>query len=278
MKNFKKKLYKFFYFNVPLFIISLFVFFPLLWTIITAIKREKDIMQRPISYLPNPITIENFITSWNVIGFSTYFKNSLIVSFSVVIIVIIFSTMAGYSITRFKFKGSRIFLLLLLSTQFLPGALLLIPMFEIFNALNLLDNLMALMITYTAFQLPLNIMLMIGFLSKVPIELEEAAMIDGCSQIQAIFKVVLPVIKPGMVAAGSFAFIGAWKEFLFALMLMNSPSNFTLPVGLSYMLGQFSVNYGALAAGALIAVLPAFLIFAYIQKFLVYGLAGAVKG
>lgn len=196
-----------------------------------------------------------------------------------VIIVLICSVLVGYAISRFTFKGKGAFMIMLLCTQFVPGAMLLIPLFMIFKQLGLTSSLFALIITYSTFQLPFNSLLMSGFISNIPEALEEAAMVDGCSRLKAIFLVIFPILLPGIVATTVFTFISAWNEFLFALMFISKPALFTLPVGLRYMQGEFDIHYGALAAGSLISLLPAVILFAFVQKYLVQGMgSGAVKG
>ena len=170
-------------------------------------------------------------------------------------------------------------MLLMLSTQFIPQAMLIIPLFIIYKNLNLINNFGSLVFTYATFQIPFNAIVMRGFVDNIPFELEEAAMVDGCGRLKAVFYTVLPILLPGLIATGAFAFIGCWNEFLCALMFINSKALFTIPVGLNYMQGQFDINYGALAAGSIIALIPPILIFGYVQKYLVQGLsAGSVKG
>jgi multiple sugar transport system permease protein len=274
----KKLMDKFLFLYLPLTMMLSFTVFPIYWTINTAFKAEGDIMKRPLEYLPLAPTVDNFVTAWTNIGFATYFKNSLIVGVSTVIVVIVLSTLSGYALSRYNFKGKKGFLLMLLCTQFIPRAMMIIPLFIIFKNLGLISNPLSLIITYTAIEIPFTTILMTGFISNVPKELEEAAQIDGCSKLQSIRYVVLPLLLPGIVATGVFTFIYTWNEFLIALMLTNQQSMFTLPVGLSSMLGEFNVNYGALAAGSVIALIPAVLLFAYAQKHLVNGMGGAVKG
>jgi multiple sugar transport system permease protein len=274
----KKLTDKFLFLYLPLTFMLSFTIFPIYWTINTAFKSEGDIMKRPLEYAPLAPTLENFVTAWNSVGFATYFKNSLIVGFSTVIIVIVLSTLSGYALSRYQFKGKKGFLLMLLCTQFIPRAMMIIPLFIIFKNLGLISNPLSLILTYTAVEIPFTTILMTGFISNVPKELEEAAQIDGCSKLQAIRHVVLPLLLPGIVATAVFTFIYTWNEFLIALMLTNQQSMFTLPVGLSSMMGEFNVNYGALAAGSVIALIPAVLLFAYAQKHLVNGMGGAVKG
>ncbi|MGG4551674.1 carbohydrate ABC transporter permease [Paenibacillus humicus] len=269
----------FLYRYLPLTLLLLFIMVPFYWTLNTSLKHEGDITKMPIEYWPAPATFDNFIMSWNNVGFSLFFRNSMFIALSTVLIVLVLSILAGYAISRFSFKGKNAFMLLLLCTQFVPGAMLLIPLFMQFKAMQLTGTHLGLIITYSAFQLPFNAILMSGFIRGIPEALEEAAEVDGCNRLQAIFHVILPILIPGLVATSVFTFIGAWNEFLFALMFITKKSLFTLPVGLSYMQGEFDINYGALAAGSVIALVPVVILFSYVQKYLVQGLgAGAVKG
>ncbi len=278
MNNSQTKLDRLITFRLPLAIMIAFTMFPFYWTINTAFKYDGDIIKRPLEYIPSSPTIENFVIAWSNVGFSTYFKNSLLIGLCTVVIVIILSTLSGYALSRYKFKGKRAFLLMLLCTQFIPRSMLIIPLFIIFKNLGLISSPLSLIITYTAVELPFTTVLMNGFISNVPKQLEEAAMIDGCNRLQAIRYVIFPLLVPGIVATGVFTFIYTWNEFLLALMLTNQQHMFTLPVGLSYMMGEFNVNYGALAAGSVIALIPAIILFSFAQKHLVNGLGGAVKG
>jgi multiple sugar transport system permease protein len=273
-----KKVDKILTLYLPLAMLLSFTIFPIYWTINTAFKPEGDIVKRPLQYLPITPTVENFVTAWTNVGFATFFKNSLIVGISTVVVVLICSTLSGYALSRYQFKGKRSFMIMLLCTQFIPRAMMIIPLFVIFKNLGLISNPLSLIITYTAIEIPFTTILMAGFISNVPKELEEAAVIDGCTKLQSLRFVVFPLLLPGIVATGVFTFIYTWNEFLIALMLTNQQSKFTLPVGLSTMMGEFSINYGALAAGSVIALIPAVILFAYAQKHLVNGMGGAVKG
>ncbi len=261
---------------IPIFI---FILIPFYWAVVTSLKLEGDVMKFPIKYWPSPATLDNFISTWKNIGFSIFFRNSFIVSIITVAFVLIFSVMIAYGLTRFKFVGKKMFMLILLCTQFIPTAMLLIPLAVFMKNLHLMNTHASLVLTYITFQLPFNAVLMKGFMSGVPVEIEEAARIDGCNQFQVLLQVVLPLLVPGIVAISAFTFIGCWNEFLFSLMFINSNQLFTIPVGLSYMRGQYDINYTALAAGSVISLVPPVLLFGIIQKYLVQGLnAGAVKG
>lgn len=235
-------------------------------------------MKRPVEYFPTSPTVENFVVAWNNVGFGVFFKNSVIVGFFTVLIVIVLSVLAGYAISRYQFKGKVSFLLMLLCTQFIPRSMLIIPMFIIFQNLGLINHPLSLILVYSAVEVPFTAVLMSGFVSNIPKELEEAAAIDGCSKFQAIRHVILPLLLPGIVATGIFTFLYTWNEFLIALMLNTDQSKFTLPVGLSFMIGEYSVDFGALAAGSVIALVPSIILFAFAQKHLVNGMGGAVKG
>lgn len=278
MINTTGRMNKTLFFYLPLSLMFIWTIFPIYWTINTAFKSEGDIMKRPLEYLPAAPTVENFVVAWNNVGFATFFKNSLIIGVVTVLIVIVLSTLSGYALSRYKFKGKRAFLLMLLSTQFIPRAMLIIPLFIIFKNMGLISNPLSLIITYTAVEIPFTTILMSGFIGNIPRDLEEAAAMDGCNKLQSLRFVMLPLLLPGIVATGVFTFIYTWNEFLLALMLTNQQSKFTLPVGLSFMMGEFNVNYGALAAGSVIALIPAIILFSYAQKHLVSGMGGAVKG
>lgn len=260
--------------SVPLILYLVFTLVPFYWMFMFAFRETGS-----TSLLPMPFTFDNLKYVWQNGNFSQYFMNSMFVAIMAVLISTIIAVMCGYALSRYTFKGKGAFQLLMLATQFIPGAMMLIPLFKTFKGLGLMNSLWSLVIADTVFHLPLSMLLMAGFIRNVPVSLEEAAWVDGCSRLGGFFRVVFPLLIPGIVAVGAYAFIGAWNNFLFAVMFINEQSNFTVPVGLSYMLGEFGVDYGSLAAGGLIAVLPVIFIFAYVQKYLVKGLAaGGVKG
>ncbi len=253
--------------------------FPFYWTAVTSFKDGAEIAAKPLTYWPAHFTAENYIQAWKNGGFSGYFLNSLKISLISTVFTVLLSAMDGYALARYKFRGKNVFLLLLLCTQFFPTAMLIIPLFKIYNAAQLINNHWSLILTYTVFHIPFNVALMRGFINGIPASLEEAAMVDGCSRLQAVAHVLLPVLLPGMAAVSAYSFISCWNEYLYALMFVTSDSKYTIPVGLSMTIGEYSINYGQLCAGSMIALLPVILMFAYVQKYMVSGLgAGAVKG
>lgn len=275
----KRKILKVFNCYIPILLFTTFIIFPFYWFLTTSLKQESSIMELPIRYIPTPFTLENYKNMLSSMGFDKYFLNSLLVSVTTTAIIMVVSIWGGFAISRYKFRGKKFTFFLLLITQMLPGVVILIPLFTIFNKLGMINNLWSLIITNTTVNLPFCMIMMSGFFSGIPATLEEAAQIDGCSIWKAIFKIVVPAIMPGVVSSSAFAFVNSWNEFVYALNFINDSEKFTLPVGLSMMKGEFTVNYGGLAAGTIVALIPVLLIFCYIQKYLVQGLAaGAIKG
>lgn len=264
---------------LPLLLINVYVVFPIYWSIVTSLKSESDIVSTPIQYLPNNPSIANYANVWVHAGFHQYFANSLQISLISVAIIVVLSIMVGYALTRYEFRGKKLFLGFLLASQFIPAAVLLVPLFNIFQGLGLVGSKAAIVLVNITFHIPFNAILMKGFIEGIPFELEEAAMVDGCNRFSGVVRIVLPMLVPGIVTVGAFAFIACWNEFLFSLMFLNDPAKYTVPIGLKMMQGEFSVQYGAMAAGAIIAMSIPVCLFAYLQKYLVTGLsAGGVKG
>ncbi len=265
--------------NIPLVLFIFFILFPFYWILCTSFKNQSEIMSSALTYWPQVFTFGNYSKVWSSIGFDTYFFNSLFCSTLTVVIVTVVAILGGYSLARYKFKGKNFVLILLLLTQMIPGIILVIPLFKTYLGLKLNNTLYSLIITYITTNLPFCMIMMSGFFSGLPKELEEAAQIDGCSLLGSVFRILIPTIAPGIVATGAYAFVNSWNDFVYALNFINDKSKFTIPVGLSMMKGEFTIEYGALCAGCIIALIPVILLFSYIQKYLVAGLAsGAVKG
>lgn len=274
-----KKFLKKVAFAVALLLFFIFIIFPIYWCVATSFKPSAEITSKEVTYWPATFTFQNYVEAWLRSGFSTYFKNSLFISVFGVAFIVSLSILTGYALARFKFKGKNAFMLILLCTQFIPGAMLITPIFIIFKNLKMLNSLFALVLVNATFHFPFNSILMRGFVGGIDYTIEEAAQIDGCSRIGAIWHVLLPVLKPGIATIAAYGFISCWNEFLFSFMFISKQSKLTLPVGLKSLVGEFSINYGQLAAGAIIAVVPTLILFSYVQKNLVGGLSsGAVKG
>ncbi|MBT3150659.1 carbohydrate ABC transporter permease [Streptomyces sp. CHD11] len=259
---------------LPLGIYLVFTLIPFYWILLFALRPAGS-----TSLVPWPMTGAHFEKVWTDRGFATFFYNSVLVGVATLLMTTLVALAGGYALARFDFKVKRTFMLTLLCSQFVPGALLLVPLFEIFAELQMINSLVSVMIAETVFQLPLSMILISNFIKNVPYSLEEAAWVDGCDRFRAFRVVVLPLLRPGLIAVGSFAFVHSWNHFLFALMFLNNQEKQTIPVGLNTLMSADSVDLGALAAGGIIAAVPVVIVFAFIQKWLITGFsAGAVKG
>lgn len=257
----------------------LLVVLPIYWMFITSLKTPQDINTLDIQYWPKNATLDNYRTVLAGSGFLTYLKNSLFVAILSGTLVLLVAIPGGYGLSRYRYKGKGLTMVAFLITQMIPMTLLLVPMFLIFSSLKLQDTLTSLIVLYVALNVPFCTITMQGFFMNIPVVIEEAARIDGCTKFQTIIKIVLPVMLPGIIAVFIFAFIGAWNDLLGGIMFINSEAKRTIPVGLSYYVGQFSVNWGEMTAGGMLALLPSAALFAFAQKYIVEGMtSGAVKG
>lgn len=262
----------------PLVIYGLFTLLPF-YSLVELAFHSGGATTGQFHFLPLPFTWSHFTAVLEHDNFTIYVRNSMIVALGTAVLDIPIAILTGYALSRYRFRGRTIFMLVLLMTQFIPAAMMIIPLFIIFRTLGLLDTLVGLVLINATFELPLAAILMRGFIGSIPWELEEAATVDGCTRLGGVIRIVVPLLVPGIVAVGSFAFVGAWNNFLFGLFLINNQNLYVVPVGLSYFLGEYNVDYAALAAGAVIAIIPVVIVFAFIQRYLVGGLsAGAVKG
>lgn len=259
---------------LPLGLYLLFTLVPFYWMLLFSLRPAGS-----TSLVPWPMTFDHFEKVWNDRSFSVFFQNSALIGVFTLICTTTVALAGGYALARFNFRIKQTFMLALLCSQFIPGALMLVPLFQIFKNLSLINSPLSVVIAETVFQLPLSIILISGFIKNVPYSLEEAAWVDGCSRLQGFRIVVLPMLRPGLIAVGSFAFVHSWNHFLFALMFLMDQDKQTIPVGLSTLIGADSVDFGALAAGGVISAVPVVIVFAFIQKWLITGFsAGAVKG
>jgi multiple sugar transport system permease protein len=256
-----------------------FCLFPLLWTLLTSLKLEQDIVTPTLQYLPRAITLDNYVTLWRQSGFPTLVVNSVLVTSMTGVICLSIGTLAAYSISRYRFRGRSQLLIFYLVIRMFPVVLMIIPLFIMMRNLGLLDTRFGLALAYTTFLLPLCIWMLKGFFDAIPPELEDAARIDGCTRLGALVRIVLPLARSGLVTTAVFVAIVAWNEFLFALMMTTSQGSRTWPVGLQLMVGEFQLPWGPLSAGGILSVVPIIIFFALIQQSLIRGLtAGAVKG
>jgi multiple sugar transport system permease protein len=252
---------------------------PLVWTLVTSVKVDNDIITRTMVYFPTRFTFENYIKLWEQSGYPVLVFNSVVTTALTVLICLATGTIAAYAFSRFSFTGRGPLMLGYLVVRMFPAVMMIIPLFIVMRNIGLLDKSAGLAVAYTSFLLPLFVLMLKGFFDAAPKELESAARIDGATRIGAMFRIVIPIARNGLVATCVFVGIAAWNEYLFALMLTTSQGSRTWPVGLQLMVGEFQLPWGMLAAGGMISIAPVIVLFAIVQRVMVAGItAGAVKG
>jgi N,N'-diacetylchitobiose transport system permease protein len=260
--------------------VALVALFPVYWMVITSFKRGIDIQSPSPTFIPMPATLDNYRRVFERDFFWTALRNSLVVTTITVALALSIAFLAAVAIARFRFRGRTAFLVMILLVQMIPAEALVISMFRVLDGWRLLNTAIGLSLTYLVFVLPFTIWTLRGFVSGVPIELEEAARVDGASRLGAFRRVTLPLVAPGLVATGIFAVILAWNEFVFALVIMNKPEHQTLPVWLqAFNEGARGTDWGGVMAGSTLMAVPVIIFFLIVQRRISSGLtAGAVKG
>jgi multiple sugar transport system permease protein len=257
-----------------------FLGFPLLWMLSTAFKGPRELVELHPSLWPSHPTLHNFATAFTSQGLARSAWNSLRVSVAASILTVLVALPASYALARFRTRLGTVAIGWVLISQLFPFILLVIPLFLILKRLDLTNSLPGLTLVYVVWSLPFVLWMLQGFVRSIPRDLEEAAAVDGASRLQTLRRVVVPLLAPGVVASTLFAFVSAWNEFFFALVVLQDPEKATVPVTLAHFVGiQGVVRLGPLAAGAFLATLPSLIVFGLLQRRLTSGiLAGAVKG
>lgn len=260
--------------------ILFFTLAPFLWITIISITPESGLFAQGVQYVPRNPTVANYFNIFKVVNFGRVFGNSVFVALATTALAMSVSVIAGYAFARFNFPGRNFLTISLLLIYMLPSIVLLIPMLGIFKTLGILNTYLALILAESTHAIPFAVYLLTNFFITVPRDLDEAALIDGCSRWSALLRVVIPVAIPGVIAAALFVFIQSWNNFLFAFMFTSSEDVRTLPVLLrGFVGGEAGIFWGQVMAAAVMTTLPVAIVFLVFQRYLIRGLAaGAVKG
>ncbi|MEU2249141.1 carbohydrate ABC transporter permease [Streptomyces sp. NPDC019224] len=259
--------------------IALVMVFPVYWLVISALRPSREIRSYDQTLWPSSITFDNFVRAVDQPNFGTAVQSSLIVSITAVVGGMVIATLAALAIGRFRFFGRKPLVLILILVQMLPPTAMLIPIYAQLNAMGGIDEYWSLIVVYLVSTLPFATIMIRGFVVNIPVELEESAMVDGCTRFGAFRRVILPLLAPGLAAASIFALVNAWNEYLFAYILINDNSKYTLNVWLMTFTSERGTDYGALMAASTMIALPVVIFFMFVQKKMAAGLtSGAVKG
>ncbi|PWK14914.1 carbohydrate ABC transporter permease [Tumebacillus permanentifrigoris] len=271
--------------NVVTWLFVLVNLFPILWMVWTSIHSNEEILGGVRAMTLDHLQWGNYLQLWQTINYFGYFKNSLLICGATTILSTAFAVMAGYALARFKFPGSNLFGMSVVSTQMIPGILFLVPIYLLFwqidknIGLPMINTYWGMILIYTAFYTPMSIWIMRSFFVSVPRDLEESALIDGCTRFQAFRKVILPLSVPGIIATAVYVFLTAWDELMFAWVMTTTSDVQTIPVGIRLYVGQYQNRFDLLMAAAAVSTLPVLLTFFLTQKYFIRGMtAGAVKG
>jgi multiple sugar transport system permease protein len=254
-------------------------FFPAVWILLTSLKTETELIRAPITYLPDAPTLSNYVTAFTTQPLLRFMWNSFVVATLSTVLCVLVSALAAYALTRLRLPGRNVIMAVLLAVAMFPLISLMVPLFKAMRELGLLNTYPALILPYAVLSMPVCTLVMASFFQDIPPDLEAAAMIDGCSRVGALFRVVVPLAAPGVFTAAILAFVNAWDEFLLALTLMNRVNMRTLSVGITLYQGEFAFPWPLISAALIVAIVPISILIALFQERVVGGLtAGGVKG
>lgn len=271
--------------HVAALVVSVAILAPFLWLFVASVASPSDLLARPLHFIPDHVSFHRYSEIFTAHGdnvsaaFREAFVNSLIVASGTVLISVSVGVFGAYAIARLRFRAQQPLLLLFLSTYMVPPIALVIPMYLVMVRLHLLDTRLGLIVVYCSFTTPFVLWIMGNFFQTIPKDLEDAAQVEGCTRIGALFRVILPLARPGLLATILFAFLIAWDEFLYALIFTSTTASKTIPVAIAEFTGRYETDFGLQAAGGVLAALPPVVIATVFQRYIVGGLArGAVKG
>jgi len=251
---------------------AIFMITPFVWMVLTSLKTVSQAFKIPPDLIPNPFLWQNYPDSWQALPFPTAYFNSIYIAIVVVVAQLLTCSMAGYAFARIRFPFRETIFLLFLATLMIPFQLTSIPLFLIMRQLGWLDTHLSIIVPSALFN-AFGVFLMRQFVRGIPVELEEAAIIDGANRWTLYWRVVLPLIQPGLAALGILSFLGQWNSFFTPLIMLNSPSNFTVPLMLTQFVGQYTTQWTLLMAGSAIAIVPVLIIYILSQRYIIQGVA-----
>lgn len=257
----------------------LITIFPLYWILVSSLKAPADIAAYPVQYVPLRPTLQNYLSLFDKSSFAQNMLSSLVVATIAGLAATAIATLSAYVLSRFTFKARGLVVLAFLVTQMIPAFIALGPLYQMMVAFDLVDNRGGLALVYVAMCIPFSSIMLKGFFDNVPDELDEAAMIDGCSRLTALVRIILPVMLPGLAATFIFNFVNCWNELFLSVTLINSSDKRTIPTALNGFITSFNIEWGPLSAAAVLTVIPTMVLFGIASKWIVAGLtAGATKG
>lgn len=263
---------------IAVIVLVLYSIFPIYWMVSSSLRPTREMLTNP-TLIPHEITFQYYYSLLAQTDYPLQFLNSLIVATVTVFLTMILSVMIAYGVTRQRIPGKRMIIIGMLYAYMFPPLLLAIPLYTMLTQIGLNDTLLSLVISHLTITMPLGVWFLWGFFKTMPFELEEAAMVDGCTRLGAFLRVVLPLSIPGLVTVAIFAFLLSWTDYTFALVMISSDANKTIPLGLASMIGAFDLRWGDVMAGSTLIALPLFLAFIMMSRYFIQGLtAGAVKG
>ena len=249
------------------FLACAFALVPILWGLVTALKPTSQVLSYPPSWWPDPITFEHFWSVWTQSAFPSYFVNSVIVTGASVVFALLIATHAAYALARFHFAGKTALMLGILATSMIPGIAILVPLYNLAIHTGLYNTYFAMVLVYTAWQIPLLLWLLKGFFDRVPVELEEAALVDGAGRLRAFYLIALPMARPGLLAGGILTMVFVWNDFLIGFTLTLNADRRPLPVGLYTFISNIGIDWGPLMAATIMAIIPVLFAFLLLQRF-----------
>ena len=257
----------------------LITLFPLYWILLTSFKPANQIAEYPVRYWPRDFSFENYASLFQKSQFGVYLLNTLVVSASAALVATIIALLSAYVLSRFQFRSKGAVMMAFLVTQMIPAFIALGPLYQMFTNLGLVDKRFGLVLVYIAMSIPFASIMLRGFFDNVPDSLEEAAMVDGASRFGALWRVIVPVMTPGIIATFIFNFVNSWNELFLAVTLINTDSRKTIPTALNGFISSFNIEWGPMSAAAVLTILPTMVLFAFASRWIVAGLTqGATKG